>query len=103
MEQAGQFGIVALHYPRDEFRDEMAMRVARAAEVMATVPGCIEALCWREEDSGIIVATGKWASEEAWRASLSAVADAQVDFDYDERESRPREVFNLSACRAKAL
>lgn len=93
------FGIVAFHYPKDEYREELIQRVGQAAEVMATVPGCIEALCWREDATGAIVATGKWETQEDCMASFRAVAEANVDFDYDERESRPRKVFNLWECR----
>ena len=92
------FGIVAFHYPKDEYREELIQRVGQAAAVMAAVPGCIEALCWREEATGAIVATGKWETQEDCMASFRAVAESNVDFDYDERELRPREVFNLWEC-----
>jgi hypothetical protein len=52
--------------------------------------------CWQEEATGAVVTTGKWQSKDAVRAGFAAVAAANVDFDYDDRESRPREVFNLS-------
>lgn len=88
-------GLVAVHYPRPEFRDEMIQRVRRAAEVMAAVPGCLDVACWRDPDAETVVTTGKWESEDARRAGFAAVAAAGVDFDYDEREQRPREVLNL--------
>jgi len=37
------FGIVAFHYPKDEYRAEMIQRFTRAAAVMATALGCMEA------------------------------------------------------------
>ena len=40
-------GLVALHYPRPEYRDEMISRVRRAAEVMMTTPGCLAVDCSR--------------------------------------------------------
>jgi hypothetical protein len=40
--------------------------------------------------------TRPWESKDAVRAGFAAVAAAKVDFDYDDRESRPWEVFNLS-------
>lgn len=89
-------GLVAFHYPKPEYRDELAQRVRRAAEVMATVPGCLDVGCWHEEATGAIVTTGTWESKDAVRAGFAAVAAANIDFDYDDREARPREVFNLS-------
>ncbi|MGH3967262.1 MAG: hypothetical protein ACRDTV_03865 [Mycobacterium sp.] len=38
---------------------------------------------------------GKWESEDAWKAGFAAVTAAGVDFEYDERESRPRDVFRM--------
>jgi hypothetical protein len=38
-------GVVAFHYPKPEYREELVQRVRRAAEVMATVPG-LGALTW---------------------------------------------------------
>ena len=39
--------------------------------------------------------TGQWESERALTAGFAAVQAAGADFGYDERESRPREVFRL--------
>jgi quinol monooxygenase YgiN len=88
-------GLVALHYPRPEHRDEIS-RVHRAAEVMMTTPGCLAVDCWVSEDSQAVVTTGQWESEQALMAAFSAVRAAGVDFDYDERESRSHEVFKLA-------
>lgn len=88
-------GLVALHYPRPEHWDEMISRVHRAAGVMAATPGCLAADCWVSEDRQAVVTTAQWESEQALTAAFSAVQAAGVDFDYDERESRPREVFKL--------
>jgi quinol monooxygenase YgiN len=88
-------GLVAFHYPRPEHRAEMISRVHRAAGVMAATPGCLAADCWVSVDDEAIVATGQWESEEALSAGFAAVQTAGIDFDYDERESRPREVFRL--------
>jgi heme-degrading monooxygenase HmoA len=96
LEVAVSVGLVAFHYPKPEYRDELVQRVRRAAEVMATVPGCLDVGCWQEDATGAVVTTGKWESKHALRAGFAAVAAADVDFDYDHRESRPREVFNLS-------
>jgi quinol monooxygenase YgiN len=88
-------GLVALHDPRAGHWDEMIARVHRAAEVMAAAPGCLAAECWVSEDHQAVVTTGQWESEQALLAGFAAVRAAGVDFDYDERESRPRQVFRL--------
>jgi quinol monooxygenase YgiN len=88
-------GLVAVHYPRPGHWNEMISRVRRAAEVMAATPGCLAAECWVSEDGQAVVTTGRWESEQALTAGFSAVRAAGVDFDYDKRESRPREVLKL--------
>jgi len=88
-------GMVALHYPRREHRDEMILRVRQAADVMMATPGCLAADCWVSEDGQAVVTTGQWESEQALTAGFAAVQTAEVDFGYDERESRPRQVFKL--------
>ena len=89
-------GLVALHFPRPEHWDEMISRVRRAAEVMAAAPGCLAVDCWVSEDHQAVVTTGQWESEQALMAGFAAVQASGVDFDYDERESRPRQVFPLA-------
>jgi hypothetical protein len=59
------------------------------------MPGCLGVDCWLGKD-GAIVTTGKWESEQAFTAGVAAARDAGVDFTYDEREARPREIFRLS-------
>lgn len=88
-------GLVAAHYPRREHRDEMISRVHQAAEVMAATPGCLAVDCWASEDNQAVVTTGQWESEQALTAGFTAVRTAGVDFDYDDRESRPRDVLKL--------
>ena len=88
-------GLVAVHYPRREHWDEMISRVHRAAEVLAVTPGCLAVDCWLSEDNQAVVTTAQWESEQARIAGFSAASTAGVDFDYDEREFRPREVFRL--------
>jgi hypothetical protein len=73
----------------------MILRVQRAAEVMAATPGCLAADCWVSDDHQAVVTTGQWESEHALMTGFAAVRTAGVDFDYDERESRPRQVFKL--------
>jgi hypothetical protein len=89
-------GLVAFHYPSREFHDEMLSRVSQAAEFIAGMPGCLAADCWLTEDPPAIVSTGQWESEQAFHASFAAARAAGIDFRYDEREVRPREIFRLS-------
>jgi quinol monooxygenase YgiN len=88
-------GMVALPYPRPECRDEMISRVRQAADVMAATPGCLAVDCWVSEDGQAVVTTGQWESGQALTAGFAAVQTAGVDFGYDERESRRRQVFKL--------
>ena len=87
-------GLVAVHYPEADHADEMMDRVGAAADVLIGTPGCLEATCWRES-GGAVVTIGKWESEDALKAGFAAVTAAGVDFEYDERESRPRDVFRM--------
>lgn len=75
----------------------MIQRVRDAAEVMATAPECLDVDCRQEETTGAVVTSGKWESRDAFMAAFEAVAAAGVDFDYDDRQSRSRDVFNLSS------
>lgn len=77
----------------------MISRVHRAAEVMAAAPGCLAVDCWVSEDHQAVVTPGQWESELALRAGFAAVRTASVEFDYDDRESRPRQVFTLASSR----
>jgi quinol monooxygenase YgiN len=85
---------VAIHHPTADQADAMVDRVRAAAEVMSATPGCLEATCWRES-GGAVVTIGKWVSDDALNAAFAAVTAAGVDFEYDERESRPREVLRI--------
>ena len=90
-------GLVALHFPRPEHWDEMIARVHRAAEVMAATPGCLAVDCWVSDDGQAVVTTAQWESKQALMAGFAAVRTAGVDFDYDVRESRRRQVFMLAS------
>ena len=89
-------GVVAFHYPSPEYHDEMLHRVGQAAEFIARTPGCLGADCWLSEEPEAVVSTGQWESEEAYRASFAAARAAGLDFRYDEREVRPRDIFRLA-------
>jgi len=88
--------LIAFHYPKPEHRAEMVDRLNHAARVIAGVAGCLDAGCWEDGPSGAVVATGRFESDVVWRRALAAVAAANVDFDFDSRESRPRDVYALT-------
>jgi heme-degrading monooxygenase HmoA len=89
-------GLVAFHYPRHEYVGDVADRVRRAAEFIAAAPGCLGADCWLTEDGTAVVSTGQWESEQAFVAGFAAARAAGIDFTYDDREVRPREIFRLA-------
>ncbi len=91
-----QVGMVAFHYPRPEYCDQMLGRVQQACGFIERTPGCLAVDCWLTEDGTSIVSTGKWESEEALKAGFAAARAGGVDFAYDDREARPREVFRLA-------
>ena len=88
------FRLLAFHYPKPEYRAEMLDRLARAVEVMANADGCLDAEYWQDEASEALVATAKFDSRQRCLDALTRTA-ALVDIAYDERESRPREVYHL--------
>jgi hypothetical protein len=89
------FGLVAFHYPKPEHLDGLARRMQAAAEAMRAVEGRVDASVWETSESAALVSTGTFVSEEAWTRAVRAVRAAGVDFDYDEREMRPRDVYFL--------
>jgi heme-degrading monooxygenase HmoA len=91
-----QVGMVAFHYPRPEYRDQMLGRVRQACGFIEATPGCLAIDCWLTEDGTAIVSTGTWESDEALRAGFAAARAGGVDFTYDDREARPREEFRLA-------
>ena len=91
------YRILAFHYPKAEHRSEMVERIRRAVDVMAQVPGFISAECWDELGGDTVVAVGSFDTKEAWLAAVQAVQAAEVDFGYDERETRPRLVQEFAA------
>ncbi|MEU0501204.1 antibiotic biosynthesis monooxygenase [Nocardia sp. NPDC005998] len=91
-------GFVAFHYPRPEHFDDFVSRVHKVAAAMRSAPGCLSVDCWISTDGDdAVVSTGQWESEEAFAASFAAVAAAQVDVTFDDREHRPRQIFRLAA------
>lgn len=89
-----KIGMVAVHHPRREHRDEFVERVRRAAEVISRSPGCLGADCWTTDD-GAVVSTAQWLSKRAMQASFAAAEELGVDFTYDDREAKPRDITML--------
>jgi len=88
------YRIVAFHYPKPEFRDELLQRLVRAAEIMKAATGCIDVEVWKEQASGAVVSTAKFNSREACMSALRTTAQA-TDIQFDEREERAREIYHL--------
>ncbi|MGH3721226.1 MAG: antibiotic biosynthesis monooxygenase family protein [Pseudonocardiaceae bacterium] len=88
-------GLVALHYPQPTYFEDFIARVQNAVEAIRQTPGCLAVECWITSDGDAVVSTGRWESEEALTASFATAKNAGVDFTYDERELRPRQVFTL--------
>ena len=86
--------MVAIHYPWDAHREEFVSRVQHAAQVMGAAPGCLSADCWLTA-AGAVVSTAQWETAEAMKASFRAAEAAGVDFTFDDREARPREIHHL--------
>lgn len=91
-----KIGMIGVHHPRLEHRDEFVERVRRAAEVIGRSPGCLGADCWTTDD-GAVVSTVQWLSKSAMHASFAAAEDAGVDFTYDDREAKPRTITMLQS------
>jgi hypothetical protein len=92
-------GFVAIHYPHSAHYDEFVSRVQHAAEVMRPTPGCLGATCWVTPAGEAVISIAHWESEAAQASSLATAKAAGVDFDYDEREARPREILRLQEPR----
>ncbi|WP_433205874.1 antibiotic biosynthesis monooxygenase [Nocardia sp. CA-107356] len=92
-------GFVAFHYPRPEHFDDFVARVHKVAAVLRSVPGCLSVGSWvtTDGDDDAVVSTGQWESAEAFAASFAAVAAAEVDVAFDDREHRQRQIFELAA------
>ena len=88
-------GMVAVHYPHIAHREEFIARVQRAVDVMRPTQGCLSAECWLTVTGDAVVSIGRWESDDAQAASFATARAAGVDFSYDEREARPREIFRL--------
>jgi quinol monooxygenase YgiN len=88
-------GLRVMHYPHFRYREGFTSWVRRVGEVMRRTPGCLSVDCWVTFAGDAVVSTGQWESENALAASFAKAEAAGVNFDYDELESRPREVLQF--------
>jgi heme-degrading monooxygenase HmoA len=88
------YRIVAFHHPKAEFRDQLLERLFRAAETMEAAPGCIGVEVWQEQTSGALVSTARFDSRESCWSALRTTAQT-TDIQFDEREDRAREIYDL--------
>jgi heme-degrading monooxygenase HmoA len=59
------YAFVVFHYPRPDYRHDLLVRMQEMAELMATVPGFIDAGQGAEEEGDCIAAISTWESKEA--------------------------------------
>jgi quinol monooxygenase YgiN len=88
-------GFVAVHYPQPAHFQEFINRTMQAVQAIRPTPGCRSADYWVTAEGDAVVTTGRWDSAEALEASFAAAGAAGIDFAYDERECRPRQVLHL--------
>jgi quinol monooxygenase YgiN len=93
--RVGNVGLVAFHYPRPEYAEEMLRRVRQAVKAIKAAPGCLGADCWLTDDGIAIVTTGQWESRRALNAGFAAARAAGLDFSYSKHEAWPREIHHL--------
>jgi hypothetical protein len=90
------YAFIVLHYPRPPYRDDMLKRMQEVEDVIAGVPGFIDAGQWAEDDGDCIAGISMWQTKEAWRTTMDKAATVAIDFGYsEERESRPRQRFGF--------
>lgn len=58
-------GLVGLHYPRAEYREEFVARVQHAAEVIRSTAGCLSVDCWVSAAGVVVVSTAQWETRDA--------------------------------------
>jgi quinol monooxygenase YgiN len=90
-----KMGLVAIHYPHPPHYEEFISRVRQVVEIIRQTPGCLSADCWVTVAGDAVISTAQWESEEALTSSFAAAKAAGADLTYDERESRPRDVYRL--------
>ncbi|HEV2404902.1 MAG TPA: antibiotic biosynthesis monooxygenase [Ktedonobacterales bacterium] len=88
---------MAYHYPRPEYRDELARYIHLVGEALRAQPGLLQLADFDDPANGRVVAISIWESADAFRVgSERAFASLDVKPRYDLWETRlPLEVFTL--------
>ena len=91
-------GFVAFHYPQPEAFEEFTARVRQVAEILAHQPGCRSARAWATTDGDAVVSTVEFDSQDVFDAAFAATREQLTPLAvFDERERKPRQVFNLQS------
>ncbi len=89
--------MIAFHYPQPALFDDFVTRVERVAQAFRSSGRCVSAQCWATCDRDAVVSIVTWESDQARTSSMAALQRADVDVAFDEREIRPREIYNLAS------
>jgi quinol monooxygenase YgiN len=93
-------GFVGFHYPHPEHFEEFVGRVCQVAEILRSQPGCLSAHPWVTADSadGAVVSTVEFETQDALNTAFAASREQIGPLTvFDERERKPRQVFNLES------
>ncbi|MHA4820068.1 antibiotic biosynthesis monooxygenase [Streptomyces aculeolatus] len=88
-------GFVAFHYPRPEHFEGFVARAHKVGETFQSRAGCLSAEVWATPAGDAVVTTGRFESEAAYHAALTAVRGLGEVVAFDERELKPRNVVIL--------
>ncbi len=80
--------------PQVRHKNDLLDAMGKLAGVLKKQEGLIEETAWLDE-SGKIVATSVWESEEAFKKALPVIGNTIKDVPFDEWEAKPRELFRL--------
>ncbi|MEU8890039.1 antibiotic biosynthesis monooxygenase [Streptomyces sp. NPDC048442] len=95
VEAAKTVGFVAFHYPHPEHFEDFVGRAHQVGDSLRAAPGCLSAEVWATPDGDAVVTTGRFESEEAFRAAFAAARGLGETVAFDERELKPRQIFTL--------
>lgn len=88
------YGFVAFHYPRPDCFAEFVDRTHQVEAALGASPGCLSVEVWATPDGDAVVSTGRFTSEDAFRAAFAQVRDLDAVV-YDDRERKPRQIIPL--------
>jgi len=91
-------GFVAFHYPQPQHFEEFIGRVRQVAGILREQPGCLSARPWVTADDDAVVSSVEFESPDAFAAAFAATREQIASLTvFDERERKPRQVFNLES------